>query len=116
MPPVGRMQAHARGTFFPGHRLELVLADVSELILGQVHKQQNRRQFPIKVELVFSELLAEKLIARALVRQADFTDKWIIDLLSDKAPPGPKPCASVAQLVTDEWPVNHSESSMRTPA
>jgi RNA-binding protein YhbY len=64
--------SHARETFFPGHRLELVLADVSELILGQVHKQQNRRQFPIKVELVFSELLAEKLIARALVRQADF--------------------------------------------
>jgi hypothetical protein len=38
-------------------------------------------------------------------RVADFTDKWIIDLLSDKAPPGPKPCAAVAQLVTDEWAV-----------
>jgi hypothetical protein len=38
---------------FPGVGLELVLADDSELIPGQVHKQQNRRQFPIKVELVF---------------------------------------------------------------
>jgi hypothetical protein len=39
-------------------------------------------------------------------RVADYTDKWIIDLLSDKAPPGPKPCAAVTQLVTDEWPVD----------
>ena len=44
-------------------------------------------------------------VSQSLVRDADFTDKWIIDLLSDKAPPGPKPCAAVAQLVTDEWAV-----------
>ena len=42
-------------------------------------------------------------VSQSLVRDADFTSKWIIDLLSDKAPPGPKPCAAVAQLVTDEW-------------
>jgi len=77
MPLVGRMRAHARETFFPGHELELTLADTSVLILGQVHKRHNRRQFPIKFELVFSELLAEKLIARALVRQADFSLTWI---------------------------------------
>jgi hypothetical protein len=46
----------------------LTLADISILILGQVHKQQNRRQFPINFELLFSGTLAEKLIARALVR------------------------------------------------
>jgi len=28
-------------------------------------------------------------VSGALVRDADFTDKWIIDLLSDKAPPEP---------------------------
>jgi hypothetical protein len=72
-----RLQAGVRETFFPGHRLELVLADVSELILGQVHKQQNRRQFPINFELLFSETLAEKLIARALVRKADFSATWM---------------------------------------
>ena len=38
-----------------------------------------------------------------LFRQADYTDMWIIGLLSDKAPPGPKPCAAVAQLVTYKW-------------
>jgi hypothetical protein len=68
MPLVGGIKTNTRETFFPGHGLELVLADVSILILGQVHKQQNRRQFPINFELLFSETLAEKLIARALVR------------------------------------------------
>jgi hypothetical protein len=53
MPLVGGIQANARETIFPGHRIELTLADVSELILGQVHKQQNRRQFPIKVDFFF---------------------------------------------------------------
>jgi hypothetical protein len=47
----------------------------------------------------------QQQVSHSRVRDADFTDKWIIDLLSDKAPPGPKPCAAVAQLVTDEWPV-----------
>jgi hypothetical protein len=68
MPLVGQVGTHARETIFPGHRLELVLADVSELILGQVHKQQNRRQFLISLELFSSGIFAEKLIERALVR------------------------------------------------
>jgi hypothetical protein len=70
------MRAYTRETAFLGHGLELTLADISILILGQVHKQQNRRQFPIKFELFFSELLAEKLIARALVRQDDYSFTW----------------------------------------
>jgi hypothetical protein len=36
------------------------------------------------------------------LQEADFTDKWIFDLFSDEAPPGPKPCTALAQLVTDE--------------
>jgi hypothetical protein len=40
-----------------GHSLELPLADVSELILCHVHKQQNRRKSPINFELVFRNSL-----------------------------------------------------------
>lgn len=44
------------------------------------------------------------------------TEKWIIDRLSDKALPGPKPCAAVTQLVagecTDERTVIHSERKL----
>jgi hypothetical protein len=57
MAPVLWMQALARETFFPGHWLELTLADISILIFGQVHKQQNRRQFPIDFESVFHKSL-----------------------------------------------------------
>jgi hypothetical protein len=66
----------------------LTLADISILILGQVHKQQNRRQFPINFELLFSETLAEKLIARALVRQADYSSTWKVDLCRDSTEAG----------------------------
>jgi hypothetical protein len=49
--------SQGRESSIPGPWLELVLADVSELILGKVHKQQDRRQFPIKVELIFQKSL-----------------------------------------------------------
>ena len=54
---LGSWLASAREVFFLGHWLELPLADVSELILCHVHKQQNRRKFPINFELVFRNSL-----------------------------------------------------------
>ena len=52
--------------------------DISVPIFGEAHKPQKRRQFRINYELILSEILLLTVDRRgSLVRNADFTAKWI---------------------------------------
>lgn len=57
----------------------------------------------------YSGQQASQRVYGPIIREVDFRDRWISDLLSDKAPPQPKPCAAVTQLVIDKWPATRPE-------